>query len=107
MAVASFNFDEKEQTELENIMNICPDIVCGQPWYAGDHGIFAFGGTKCVLLYASDLFEECLSYTHCPKDTIDHVDKKLIKNAAEYICKLVNVYKYKLKEGHKWTKKYW
>ncbi|HHW00953.1 MAG TPA: M28 family peptidase [Clostridiaceae bacterium] len=93
MAVATFNFDEKEQLELDNIMRSCTNIVGGQPWYAGDHSIFAFGGTKCVLIYASDLFEGCLSYTHCPKDTIDLVDKKLIENAAEYICKVVNTYK--------------
>jgi len=93
IAVATFNFNEKEQLELDNIMLDCTDIVSGQPWYAGDHSVFAFGGTKCVLLYASDLFEGCLSYTHCPKDTIDLVDEKLIENAAEYICKVLNTYK--------------
>jgi aminopeptidase YwaD len=93
VAVASFNFNEKEQLELDDIMNSCTDVVIGQPWYAGDHAAFAFGGTKCILISASDLFEGCLSYTHCPKDTIDLVDVKLIGNAAEYICKVVNTYK--------------
>lgn len=93
VAVASFNFNEKEQLELDNTMNSCTNIVSGQPWYAGDHGVFAFGGTKCLLLSASDLFEGCLSYTHCPKDTIDLIDEKLIESAAQYICKVVNAYK--------------
>jgi len=93
VAVATFNFNEKEQQELDNIMKRCKNIVSGQPWYAGDHAIFAFGGTKCILISASDLFEECLSYTHCPKDTIDLVDEKLIEDAAEFICKVVNSYK--------------
>jgi aminopeptidase YwaD len=83
----------KEQLELDGTTNSCTNIVRGQPWYAGDHAIFAFGGTKCIVIYTSDLFEECLSYTHCPKDTIDLVDEKLIENAAEYICKVVNAYK--------------
>lgn len=92
VAVASFNFNEDEQSELEKMINSCTDIVSGQPWYAGDHAAFAFGGTKCVLVYASDLFEGCLSYTHCPKDTLDLIDEKLIENAAEFIFKLVNDY---------------
>ncbi|KAE9630692.1 M28 family peptidase [Defluviitalea raffinosedens] len=93
VAVATFNFSEKEQAELDSTLNSCTNIVPGQPWYAGDHAMFAFGGTKCILISASDLFEECLSYTHCPQDTIDLVDEKLIENAAEYICKVVNGYK--------------
>ncbi|MGI6451121.1 MAG: M28 family peptidase [Peptococcaceae bacterium] len=93
VAVATFNFNGKEQLELDGTTNSCTNIVRGQPWYAGDHAIFAFGGTKCIVIYTSDLFEECLSYTHCPKDTIDLVDEKLIENAAEYICKVVNAYK--------------
>ena len=93
VAVAYFNFNEKEQLELDNIMNGCSNIVRGQPWYAGDHGIFAFGGTKCLLISASDLFEGCLSYTHCPKDTIVLLDEKLIENAAYYISKVVKAYK--------------
>ena len=90
VAVAYFNFNDKEQLELDNIMNTCTNIVSGQPWYAGDHAAFVFGGTRCILISASNLFEGCLSYTHCPKDTIDLVDEKLIENAAEYICKVVN-----------------
>ena len=92
VAVASFNLNEKEQLELDNIMKSCTNIVSGQPWYAGDHGVFAFSGTKCVIISASDLFEGCLSYTHCPNDTIDLVDENLIENAADYICKVVNAY---------------
>jgi len=92
VAVASINFDEKELLELDNVINSCTDIVSGQPWYAGDHAIFAFGGTKCVLIFASDLFEGCLSYTHCPKDTINLIDEKLIEHAAKFICKVVNDY---------------
>jgi len=33
------------------------------------------------------------SYTHCPKDTIDLLDIKLIKNAAEFIREVVSDYK--------------
>ena len=93
VAVATFNLNEEEQRELENTMYSCTGIIGGQPWYSGDHSVFAFGGTKCILVYASDLFEGCLSYTHCPKDTMDLIDEELIKNAAEFICKVVNRYK--------------
>ena len=92
VAVASFNLTENEQMEFENTMRSCTNIVNGQPWYAGDHAAFAYSGAKCILLSASDLFEGCLSYTHCPKDTIDLVDATLIENAAEFICKIVNAY---------------
>lgn len=93
VAVATFNFSEEEQKNLEKLMNSCDNIVEGQPWYAGDHAVFAFGGTKCILISSSDLFEGCLSYTHFPKDTIDLVDEVLIKDAAEFICKVVNNFK--------------
>lgn len=92
VAVASFNLNKKEQHKLDNIIKGSVNVVSGQPWYAGDHAVFAFSGTKCILLYASDLFEECLSYTHCPMDTIDLVDERLIEDAADFICKLVNSY---------------
>ena len=90
VAVAYFNFNEKEQLELDKVMNTSANIVKGQPWYAGDHAPFVFGGTRCLLISASNLFGGCLSYTHCTKDTINLVDEKLIENAAEYICKIVN-----------------
>jgi len=93
VAVATFNFDEKEMSELDNVINCCPDIIRGEPWYAGDHAVFAMHGTKCILISASDLFEGCLSYTHCPEDTINLVDEKLIEDAARFICKVVNDYK--------------
>jgi len=93
VAVASFNFNESEQLDLNNLMSSCPGVVSGDPWYAGDHAAFAFGGTKCVLVYASDLFEGCLTYTHCPKDTTDLVDENLINDAVRFICKLVDSYK--------------
>lgn len=92
VAVASFNIGDEEQRGLRKEMEKFTNIISGEPWYAGDHAAFAFAGTKCILVSASDLFEGCLEYTHCPKDTIDLVDEKLIENAAEYICKLVNSY---------------
>ena len=92
VAAATFNFDEKEQKRFDKVMEECENVVAGEPWYAGDHAAFAFNGTKCVLISASDLFEECVYYTHCSKDTVDLVDRGLIENAAEYICKVVNSY---------------
>ena len=89
-AVASVNFSEKEEHELDKVISSCTGIVRGQP-YAGDHAIFAFGGTKCVIIYASNLFEECLSYTHCPKDTTELVDEGLMKRRL--YAELVNSYK--------------
>jgi aminopeptidase YwaD len=92
VAVAPFNFSENEQLSLNDIMNGCANIVPGQPWYAGDHAAFAFSGTKCLVVCASDIFDACVSYTHCPKDTLDLVDERLIENAADFICKVVNTY---------------
>lgn len=89
VAVATFNFTEREQQKLDELMQTGENVVAGQPWYAGDHTAFAFGGTKCILISASDLFEESIGYTHCPKDTIDLVDENLIKSASAFICKAV------------------
>ena len=56
VAAATFNFDEKEQKRFDKVMEECENVVAGEPWYAGDHAAFAFNGTKCVLISASDLF---------------------------------------------------
>ena len=91
-AVAQFNLEGEGQQELMKIIENSENMVSGEPWYAGDHAAFAFAGTKCILLSASDLFEGCLSYTHCPKDTANLVDEKLIEDATAFICKVVNTY---------------
>ncbi len=89
VAVTTFNFEETEQRKIEKTIQICENVVSGQPWYAGDHAAFVFGGTKCILISASDLFEECLLYTHCLKDTIDLVDERLIENASDFISHVI------------------
>ncbi|MGI6248323.1 MAG: M28 family peptidase [Acutalibacteraceae bacterium] len=92
VAVALFNFDDKEQKQFNDTMKDFANIVPGEPWYAGDHAAFAFSGIKCVLVSASDLFGECISNTHCPKDTVSLIDESLIESAANYVCKIVNTF---------------
>ena len=95
VAVSTFNIDGQEKQKLDDLKETCENIVEGTPWYAGDHAAFVFGGTKCILLSASDLFEECIHYTHCPKDTMDRIDEGLIEDAAEYLCKVIHNYSMK------------
>lgn len=91
VAVASFNLTEKEQEKLEQGIKNSPSIVSGAAWYAGDHAPFVFGGTKCLLLSASDLMEDSIGCTHCAKDRLELVDESLIVDAADYISRIIGL----------------
>lgn len=92
VAVASFNLTEAEQEKVNEEMTGRESITAGAPWYAGDHAPFVFGGTKCLLLSASDLLEDSIGCTHCPKDKLELVDESLIADAAAYISRIVDIY---------------
>lgn len=89
-AVSFYNFTGASKEVATKLFDKYDTVGEGQPWYAGDHCAFAFGGTPCVAVTSSDLFDGGLANTHTPKDTIDCIDTGLIVPIAEYIATLVH-----------------
>lgn len=67
-------------------------IMAGEPWYQGDHMIFAQKGKPAIAFTAEKVTELMATITHTPKDTPDIVDcGKLIEVAhalQSFITKL-------------------
>lgn len=61
----------------------------GEPWYSGDHAMFAFQNIPCVAVTSSDMFTDAIRLTHTPKDTADVVDTKLIKALGETVADMI------------------
>ena len=64
----------------------------GEPWYAGDHCIFASKGISCLAISSSDLLEGALEYVHTPKDTLETIDEKLVDLTADFLVELIKAW---------------
>ncbi|MDX9941782.1 MAG: M28 family peptidase [Bacteroidales bacterium] len=91
-AVSQYNIQDEKS--IDQLVDGFPKITKGPLWYAGDHSMFAFQGVPCLALTSSNLFEEVISLTHTPKDTPDHLDNTLIKEAAAFVAEVVNSLKH-------------
>lgn len=89
-AVSFYNFSPEGKETAVRLMAQYPDIVAGSEWYAGDHCAFVFGGTPCMAVTASNLFEGALEYTHTAKDTPNIVDSELIEPTAKYVSDFID-----------------
>lgn len=88
-AMSFYNFNDAMQTMANNIMLSSANVVKGNEWYAGDHALFVFQGTPCLVVTSSDFFDGALEHTHTPKDTLDTIDIELIKSSAKCLVDVV------------------
>jgi len=58
-----FNFDENCKADIISKNN----LLEGEQWYSGDHGIFAFQNIPCIAVTSSDMFTETIKLTHTKK----------------------------------------
>ncbi len=59
-----------------------PDIVEGEPWYQGDHGLFLINQRPALALTSEMLVELMGEITHTPKDTAEIVDPAKLVQVA-------------------------
>lgn len=64
-----------------------------EPWYQGDHSIFAMQGIPTIALSTEDLSAFFHEYAHTEKDTADKMDSAKLLTVAESIAGLVRKYK--------------
>ena len=82
-----FNYDENKKTEIISKNN----ILEGEQWYSGDHGIFAFQNIPCIAITSSDMFTNAVKYTHTKKDTMEIIDINLLKELGETIENILEI----------------
>lgn len=88
-AISTYNVAGDLADTLENQMSQHPEIVTGEPWFAGDHAVFAFQQIPCLAVSSCDLFEGALANTHTPADTLDTVDPAIIDTAAAFLYQML------------------
>lgn len=86
-AVSTYNAD----TRTDGIAaRLCQDgLVMGEPWYAGDHIVFAMQGIPALALASSDMGSGGLSHTHTPLDTLADVDMEMISATADALANAI------------------
>lgn len=73
---------------MRAIQRESPSLAETDPWYQGDHSIFVQRGIPAVAL-TSTPFDDFLSYTHTPADTIQIVDAARVCDAVAFVHRLL------------------
>lgn len=79
----------KKAAALQGTITICAHM---DSKYDTDGALDNASGVVTMLLAASDLLEDSIGCTHCPKDKLELVDESLIGDAAAYISRIVDIY---------------
>jgi aminopeptidase YwaD len=84
-AFSFFNFEEglKDKIVAKN------NLLEGEQWYSGDHGIFAFQGIPCIAITASNMFTDLMKITHTKNDKMELVDINLLKQLSKSLSKII------------------
>jgi aminopeptidase YwaD len=59
-----------------------PELVAGDPWYQGDHGIFLMNERPALAITSELLADLMAELTHTPHDTPDRVDTRRLARLA-------------------------
>lgn len=79
----------KKAAALQGTITICAHM---DSKYDTDGALDNASGVVTMLLAVSDLLEDSIGCTHCPKDKLELVDESLIGDAAAYISRIVDIY---------------
>ena len=84
-----YNFDENLKTEMITNNN----ILEGEQWYSGDHGMFAFQEIPCIAITSSNMFSDLMKITHTEKDKKELVNLNLLVALSMTIERIINFLK--------------
>lgn len=91
-AISTYNFTDKKNQWIDKIIAKSAGIVKGSDWIAGDHAMFAFQGIPCVAVTSSNLSDTVLELTHTPNDTIENIEKCILKETSQFLTDLIKEY---------------
>ena len=69
-------------TSIQEVFSVYQDIVEGEPWYQGDHGLFLINKIPALAITSELLNEVMAEITHTPKDRPEIVDTTKLVCAA-------------------------
>ena len=91
LALSWYNMDESREEIIGRFLEDEKEFVRGEPWYAGDHSVFAFQGIPCLALTSAD-FDRALSVTHTESDTLACIDQARIEIVGEKLADLLSAF---------------
>lgn len=74
---------------IDKVFSKRHELVPGEPWYAGDHGIFILNQVPALALTSDKMHELMETYTHTPDDTPDILDNGKLVEIAYALLDLV------------------
>lgn len=88
-SVSTYNVGEDRQVWLDAEIGKFRMIERGPEWVDGDHSIFVFRGVPCLAITSSNMRDEVMSFSHSTQDSVAHLDRELLVEAANFIVDLV------------------
>ncbi len=86
-SIAFFNCSDGA---VEKTMTLCGDVAKVEPWYQGDHSLFAMQDVPCVAFSSEGAEGLVNSVLHTPKDTLALVDAQRVAQVAQAIERIVS-----------------
>jgi aminopeptidase YwaD len=84
VAYSLYGCPPEQEGMIHDAFSSQADLVEGESWYAGDHGLFLMNSRPAIAITSELLAELMAEYTHTPKDGPEIVDTdKLVMLATE------------------------
>lgn len=77
------------ETAINQAFSFSEDLIQGEPWYQGDHGLFLINQVPALAVTSDQMVEMMREITHTPKDTPDLVDPKKMLTLAKALKELL------------------
>ena len=74
---------------IRQVFSAYPELVAGEPWYQGDHGLFLLHGRPALAITSELPAELMAEITHTPRDTLDWVDTRRLALLARALADLL------------------
>jgi aminopeptidase YwaD len=83
VAYSLYDCPSELASSIHKVFSVYEDLVEGESWYAGDHGLFLMNQRPALAITSELLLELMAEITHTPKDTPEIIDSaKLVHVAA-------------------------
>jgi aminopeptidase YwaD len=87
--LSHFNLDPELEARLDKAFSDQDKYCRAEPWYQGDHAIFAMQGRPAVAFCSENLQYLFSEITHTSKDRPELVDLGILRDIAERVCSIV------------------
>ena len=82
---------EEYATQVQALVDSSERVETLEPWYQGDHMLFASAQVPTIALTSTGIFELVYTVMHTARDTPDLIDPTLIYETCTLIHEIVNL----------------